>query len=104
MALCHTEVRLTLTDTILQGLRLQGYSHPGLEKVYSEADMNSRDAIETNGDSLRQVKDFKVRPHRPLSDVSLNLNRKATRLAARRTQRSKTYGSRKKSCRGSGLP
>lgn len=37
----------------------RGYSHPGLEKVYSKAEKDSRDAFETNGDSLRQVKDFK---------------------------------------------
>ncbi|CAD6585151.1 MAG: hypothetical protein ASARMPRED_002026 [Alectoria sarmentosa] len=37
----------------------RGYSHPGLEKVYSEAERDSKDAIETDGDSLRQVKDFK---------------------------------------------
>ena len=46
-------------------LRLQGYSSPGLEKVYSQAEMDSRDAVETDGDSLRQVKDCKVRPDRP---------------------------------------
>ena len=65
--------------------------------------MDSRDVIETDGDSLRQVKDFKVRPHRTLSDFLLNLSRKATKLAAWRTQSSKIYGSRKKSCQAPSL-
>ncbi|CAF9932147.1 hypothetical protein IMSHALPRED_008813 [Imshaugia aleurites] len=37
----------------------RGYSHPGLEKVYSKAEVDSRDAVETDGDSLRQIQDFK---------------------------------------------
>lgn len=44
-----------------QELRLRGYSHPGLEKVYSNAERDSREVVETGGDALRQVKDFKVR-------------------------------------------
>ena len=89
----------------LQELRgVRGYSHPGLEKVYSAAEMGSREAIETDGDSLRQVKDFKVRTaSRFQSEISLIVTRKATRLAARTTQRSRIYGSRKRSCRDSDL-
>ncbi len=60
----HIEVRHLLTATISQRLNFQGYSHPGLEKVYSKAERIGRDAIETDGDSLRQIKDYKVGPHR----------------------------------------
>lgn len=63
MALCHTEVRLPLSNNVLLALMFQGYSHPGLEKVYSKAEIGSRDVIETDGDSLRQVQDFKVSAH-----------------------------------------
>ena len=38
----------------------RGYSHPGLEKVYSKAELAGETASETDGDSLRQVMDFKV--------------------------------------------
>ena len=55
-----------------QVLRTRGYSHPGLEKVYSEAEMDSRDAIETDGDSLRQIQDFKVRPPRVAERLPTN--------------------------------
>ena len=49
-----------LTAVICQQLSFQGYSHLGLEKVYSKAESIGRDAIETDGDSLRQIKDSKV--------------------------------------------
>ena len=81
----------------------EGYSHPGLEKVYSKAEIEDEDVIKTNGDSLRHVKDFKVRSHRPLRDIQVILARKVTRSAARRTRRSKIYGSRKTSCQDSVL-
>ena len=61
MVLYPTEVRVTLKAGDPQELRLRGYSHPGLEKVYSEAERDSREVVETGGDALRQVKDFKVR-------------------------------------------
>lgn len=38
----------------------RGYSHPGLEKVYSKAEMNGEDAKDTNGESLRKIMDHKV--------------------------------------------
>ena len=41
-------------------LRHEGYSHPGQEKVYSKTELDSEAAVETNGASLRQIKDFKV--------------------------------------------
>lgn len=90
-------------SVIFQELIFQGYSHPGLEKVYSKADIDDKDAIRTDGDSLRQVKDFKVRSQRSLRDIQLILTRKATRLAAKRTQRSRIFGSRKTPCQDSVL-
>ena len=60
MALYHIEVRCSLNRFIVVVLNSEGYSHPGLEKVYSKAEVDSRGANETDGDSLRQIKDFKV--------------------------------------------
>lgn len=60
MVLRHIEVRLLLTGIIVERLIGQGYSHPGLEKVYSKTELDNNEAFETDGDSLRKVQDFKV--------------------------------------------
>ena len=38
----------------------RGYSHPGLEKVYSKQEANSDLVNESRGSSLRKIMDFKV--------------------------------------------
>ena len=53
MVLCHIEVCFSLTAIIFVGLNSEVYSHPGLEKVYSKAEVERKDANETDGDLLR---------------------------------------------------
>lgn len=38
----------------------RGYSHPGLEKVYSKQELQAQDVVNSNGESLRKIMDFKV--------------------------------------------
>lgn len=53
MVLCHTYVCFSLTAIIFVGLNSEVYSHPGLELVYSKAEIKSKDANETDGGFLR---------------------------------------------------
>lgn len=50
MVLCHIDVWFSLTAIIFVGLNSEVYSHPGLEKVYSKAEVEREDANETDGD------------------------------------------------------
>ena len=50
MVLCHIDVCFSLTAIIFVGLNSEVYSHPGLEKVYSEAEVERKHANKTDGD------------------------------------------------------
>ncbi len=67
------------------------------------AEIGARDIVETEGDSLRQVQDFKVGAHESVGDFQLISARKAMTLAAKGTCCSQTYGSRRRFCQGSVL-
>ena len=38
----------------------RGYSQPGLEKAYSKQELQAKDVVNSNGESLRKIMDFKV--------------------------------------------
>ena len=87
----------------------RGYSHPGLEKVYSKEERSDAGAKESNGDSLRKIMDFKVSDRCGVRFLlvdwinPLRYSRKAMRSVASIIHHSQTSGFQKRHCQVSVL-
>ena len=87
----------------------RGYSAPGVEKVYSKAELDESEASGQKGVLLRKIEDFKVsttsmlKAENILKNVWLKIFRRAMRSAVQITPCIPTSGSRSPFCRATVL-